>query len=332
MISEATTIAGDGRTPGAAAAVLGAAVAWGTVGAAQELGVPTASPAGVAAVRSLAGGLLLLGAVLLARRGPQVRAVLTRAPGHTVGAVVSITLFQVWYLGGIRTGGVAVGALLAIGSVPAFTGVASALLGRPPGRRWILATLATVAGAALLLLGGGSGGASPLGAALSLAAGASFAAYTLLTKGLLARGLVGTPMMAVVFCGSGLLLAPVLVVTDTSWVTTPAGLLTTAWLAVVTTLVGYRLFARGLAGVDAPTATTLTLAEPLTAALLGVLLLGERLTGGPLVGAALVVAGLVVTARGAGRARVAGRGGAGERRGPGVAGEGRGGRVGGPVS
>ena len=43
-------------------------------------------------------------------------------------------------------------------------------------------------------------------------------------------------------------------------------------------------------------AATLTLAEPVTAALLGVSLLGERLGGGGALGAALVLGGLLVLA------------------------------------
>jgi drug/metabolite transporter, DME family len=63
---------------------------------------------------------------------------------------------------------------------------------------------------------------------------------------------------------------------------------------VMTIALGYVLFARGLAGLPASTATTLTLAEPLTAMLLGVLLLGERLPAVAWSGAALVAVGLVL--------------------------------------
>jgi drug/metabolite transporter, DME family len=69
-----------------------------------------------------------------------------------------------------------------------------------------------------------------------------------------------------------------------------------AWMAVAGTAAAYTLFARGLDGVDAPTATTLSLAEPLTAALLAVTVLGERLVGWSAVGAALLAGGLAVVA------------------------------------
>ena len=67
-----------------------------------------------------------------------------------------------------------------------------------------------------------------------------------------------------------------------------------AHLGVVTVAVAYVLFGRGLAGVGVGAAGTLTLAEPATAALLGVLVVGERLGGATVVGIALIAAGLVV--------------------------------------
>ncbi len=288
----------------AALAVLAAAVLWGTVGAAQELGAPEASPAAVAAVRSLGGGLLLVASVLLARRGAQLTAVLRAAPGLATGAIVAISVFQLGYLAGIRVGGVAVGTLLGIGSAPMFAGLLSQLRGRPPGGRWMVATVATIVGAGALLLGGGEAGTTPLGAGLSLMAGAAYASYTVLAKQLLDRGLAGPSVMAVIFTGAGLLLLPVLVVTGGGWLLSSRGALTALWLGVAGTLLGYRLFARGLAGVDAATATTLTLAEPLTAALLGTVLLAERLTGWALVGAGLLAVGLVLAAVPGGPARL----------------------------
>jgi drug/metabolite transporter, DME family len=281
---------------GAAASVLAAAVLWGTIGTAQELGAPEAAPPSVAALRSLAGGLLLVLVVASSRRWPQLTAVLRRAPGPFLTAAVAITTFQLGYFAGIRLGGVAIGTLVAIGSSPAFAGLAAWLLGRPPDARWALGTLATVAGAAALLLGGGAAGTTPVGLLASLLAGASFATYALASKRLLERGLAGLPVMAAVFTTSGLLLLPAVLLTDVRWAATAPGAGAIVWMAVAGTAAAYALFARGLDGVDAPTATTLSLAEPLTAALLAVTVLGERLLGWSAIGAALLVGGLLVVA------------------------------------
>jgi drug/metabolite transporter, DME family len=279
---------------GAAASVLAAAVLWGTIGTAQELGAPDAAPPTVAALRSLTGGMLLVFVVVSARRWHQLVAVLRRTPGAFALATLAITTFQLGYFAGIRLGGVAIGTLVAIGSSPAFAGLFAWALGRSPGRRWVVGTTATVAGAAALLLGGGTTGTTPVGLAASLLAGAAFATYALASKRLLERGMAGIPVMAAVFSTSGLLLLPAVLVGDVGWVTTAPGAGAIAWMAIAGTAAAYTLFARGLDGVDAPTATTLSLAEPLTAALLAVTVVGERLVGWSAVGAALLVGGLVV--------------------------------------
>jgi DME family drug/metabolite transporter len=56
----------------------------------------------------------------------------------------------------------------------------------------------------------------------------------------------------------------------------------------------YWLFARGLQTVQVATAVTLSLAEPMTAATLGIVVLGEQLNAQAIVGIGLIFAGLVV--------------------------------------
>ena len=56
------------------------------------------------------------------------------------------------------------------------------------------------------------------------------------------------------------------------------------------------MFGRGIAGVAVATATTLSLAEPLTAATLGVVVLDEQLPAAAVAGMVLVFAGLAVLA------------------------------------
>ncbi len=287
-----------GRRQGTVA-VLVAATLWGTLGIAQEVGAPQAAPATVAGVRSLGGGLALLVWVLLTGCGPRLRAAVRQAPGAVAAAVVSITVFQLAYLTGVRAVGVALGVLIAIGSAPAFAGLLAALTGRRPGRRWLLATAATVAGAAVLLLaGGGDAGQDPssAGVVVGLLAGAAYGTYTTVSVRLVQAGADGTSTVALTFTGAGLLLLPVLVTGDMSWTGGARGVTTVLWLTLGTTAVGYALFARGLKSLDAPTVTTLTLAEPLAATVLAVVVIQERLSASGWVGAALLVAGLLAVA------------------------------------
>jgi drug/metabolite transporter, DME family len=103
---------------------------------------------------------------------------------------------------------------------------------------------------------------------------------------------------------AAVLLMPVLVASSPGWLLSARGLAVTAYLGVVTTVVAYLLYGRGLRTVPAPVAVTLGLAEPLVAALLGLVILGERLTAATAVGLVLVGMALVTLAVPAGsRAR-----------------------------
>ena len=65
---------------------------------------------------------------------------------------------------------------------------------------------------------------------------------------------------------------------------------------LIATAAAYVLFSRGLQVVPVATAVTLSLAEPLTAATLGVILLGERLTLPVILGVVAILSGLAVLA------------------------------------
>lgn len=305
--------------------VLGAAVLWGTTGTSQALGPDGATPLAVGTVRLVLGGAVL---VALAVRGAEPRGpggpgglrragavrgggvgALAVAPGRGLGAAltsaVCVAAYQLTFFAAVARTGVALGTVVAIGSAPAVTGVLGRLVrGERPERGWATATALAVAGSALLLLGGGGDGAvDVVGLLLALAAGGSYAGYTLASKVLLDSGRDSTAVMALGFGGGAVLVAPLLAVVDLGWVGTPSGLAVALWLALVTMAVSYVLFGRGLAVLPASTVTTLSLAEPLTAALLGVLLLGERPGVVGLVGGGLVLGGLLVLAVPARRGR-----------------------------
>ncbi len=111
------------------------------------------------------------------------------------------------------------------------------------------------------------------------------------------RGLDAAGAMAGMFGVGAILLAPVLAFEPLGWLASPRGAAMALHLGVVTIGVAYTLYGWGLRCLAVPTVVTLTLAEPLTAAILGTAVLGERL--GPLgrLGNALIATGLLVTAR-----------------------------------
>ncbi len=87
-----------------------------------------------------------------------------------------------------------------------------------------------------------------------------------------------------------------LAATGAGWLVEPGGAALVLFLGIVPTAVAYLLFARGLRVLSAAETATLTLAEPLTAALLGVVVLSERMSAPAALGAALILGGLLVLA------------------------------------
>jgi drug/metabolite transporter, DME family len=73
------------------------------------------------------------------------------------------------------------------------------------------------------------------------------------------------------------------------------GIVVVAQLGIVATAIAYSLFAYGLTKIALTDAVTLTLAEPLTAAMLGIFLLKEQLTTMSLIGMVLLFTGFLLT-------------------------------------
>ncbi|WP_221654254.1 DMT family transporter, partial [Actinotalea ferrariae] len=294
--------------PGRAAPlmVLGAAVLWGTTGTAQAIG-GVHDPVVVGAARLAVGGAALVVVALVTGAGPALARCLRRPLlGWTLLAAVATAVYQAAFFSAVAGTGVATGTVVALGTAPVATGVCGALLFRERlTRRWLAATALAVAGCVCLVLlgtgaaasGSGAGALTvrPAGVGLAVLAGVCYALYTSGAKALLDADVPVVPAMAVTLGLGAVLLAPVLV-TRGAELAGGRSLLLVAWLGLVTTGAAYLFFARGLRRLPAGTVGTLSLAEPLTAAALGLLALGERPPVGAVVGGVSLLAGLVLAA------------------------------------
>jgi DME family drug/metabolite transporter len=269
--------------------VLLAATCFGTTGTAQAIG-PGGSPVAVGAARIVFGGLLL---VLVAR------ALRVRLPAVSRGLIAmacAVAVYQLSFFAAVRLTGVAVGTVVAIGTGPAAAGLLGGLLnGERLSARWAQATALAAVGV-LLLAGEGGGSVDPAGVALAITSGVGYATYTVLTKRMLDAGEAPEGVMAAGFGGAGLLLAPALILAGPGFLATPGGLAVAAYLAAVPTALAYVLFSRGLRHLSSGETATIVLAEPLTAAVLGVVALGEHPSPAAGAGALLVLAGLLLLA------------------------------------
>lgn len=286
--------------------VLLAAVCFGTTGTAQALG-PDATPSAVGLARIVCGGLVLGVVALwfLRRHGGTGVALAVLWPPMLAGAAGMLAYQPTFFLG-TSENGVAVGTVVALGSAPVLTGVLEWLVTRRrPTAVWGVATLVAVLGVGLLAgADGGGGGTSVAGLLGSVGAGLSYAVYAVASKRMLDAGVPQPVTVGGVFGLAALGALPFLLLVDLSPLASAAGVAMVAWLGLVTVAVAYVLFVAGLAGLRASTVSSLTLAEPVTACLLGVLVLDERLTGQAALGVLAVALSVVLLAVGARRASV----------------------------
>ena len=279
---------------------LSAAVLWGTTGTSQHFAGARLSSYWIGALRLAIAAAFFAVLVASTERGHVAR---PRAPGlwrRQLLAGASIAAYNFAFFAGVRLAGVAVGTTIAIGSGPLFAGALQALVTRrPPVRLWWLGTMLAIAGGAAIALGGGS--VAPVdvtGLLLCLAAGFSYAVYTLTAKSLSTHASPARASLWVFGTAAAIAL-------PAAWLIVPSGLadlaaaglrswLVVGWLGVVATGVSYLLFSTALRFISGATGVALALAEPLTAFTLAVLLLGEPLRASGLAGIALILAGLAL--------------------------------------
>ncbi|WP_399629618.1 DMT family transporter [Sporosarcina sp. SG10008] len=270
--------------------VLVGAILWGTTGTAQTFMPQTIHPLAVGASRLAIGGFSLL-VILLIMRKIDFRNWPWRS---TLYAAISMAIFQYLFFSSVRLTGVAIGTVVTIGSAPVFSGIIEWLLAkRRPTRVWIMATALAIIGCALLFLNKDGIVVNPVGIAMSLGAGLLFAFYTLVNKDLLDK-VDPVPAVAVIFSMSAIMLMPFLFLFETEGLMTGRGISVVLYLGIVTTSVAYILFSAGLKRIPSSSAVTLSLAEPLTAAILSVIVVGERLTGTSWMGIAMLLGGILV--------------------------------------
>ncbi|NYF23281.1 DMT family transporter [Sporosarcina sp. JAI121] len=270
--------------------VLLGAILWGTTGTAQTFMPQTIHPLAVGASRLAVGGFSLL-LILFIMRKIDFRNWPWKS---TLYAAVSMAIFQYLFFSSVRLTGVAIGTVVTIGSAPVFSGIIEwLLLKRRPTRIWLTATVLAIVGCGLLFLNKDGIVVNPVGIAMSLGAGLLFAFYTLVNKDVLKKA-DSVPAVAVIFSMSALMLMPFLFLFETEGLVTVRGISVVLYLGIITTSVAYILFSAGLKRIPSSSAVTLSLAEPLTAAVLSVIVVGERLDGTSWTGIVMLLGGILV--------------------------------------
>lgn len=271
------------------ASLILAGICFGTTGTAQALGPKGISPLAVGSGRLIVGALLLYLFHRTATKSP------TKIPGRDLWlSAIGVVLYQITFFSAVKSTGVAIGTVTALGSAPALTGVTAYLINREkPTRRWFMATLVTTLGIIVLSTSKGLSDFNFRGFLLAIGAGASYSIFAVASKRALTHGVSITEAMFRIFALGAIISTPLLFIGNMHWLVTPKGLLMVAWLGLVPTAFAYIAYAYGLAKVRASTASTLILAEPATATLLAAIVLGEAINSRGWIGISIVIIGLI---------------------------------------
>ena len=270
--------------------VIMAAVLWGTTGSTQAFAPQNATPIVIGALRMAVGGTALL---LVAKVRGAFRTKIKLNKKLLLISSICMAVYQPLFFLGVFKTGIALGTVLALGSAPVFSGVIEYFIEEKLSKRWIIGTMLSIIGCVFLFIGQGHMNMNIFGSVLSLGAGLSYAIYVKVSQKLFQESR-GDVVNGFVFFISAVILTPILFMNDLSWVMSTRGIMVTLHLGIVATALAYTLFSYGLVNISTPKAVTLTLVEPLTAAILGVVIFNEKLTGFSILGILLLFCGLIV--------------------------------------
>lgn len=280
-------------------AVLFSSIVWGTTGTAATF-APQVSAIAIGAAAMGIGGILqsMLAGLGIWRALP---ALATHWKNLLLGGL-AVAIYPLAFYASMRMAGVTIGTVVTIGSAPLISALIEYLFeGARLSKQWLWGALIGLLGMVLLCIAEGSmhdsartGNSVLIGICLGLIGGLTYALYSWTARGLMLRGIRSSVAMGATFGIGGLLLMPVLLMTGApflaSWNNAAVGI----YMALVPMFLGYLCFGVGLARISASMATTITLIEPVVAALLAVVIVGERLAPMGWMGVALIISCLVV--------------------------------------
>ncbi|MGQ7246394.1 EamA family transporter [Halomonas sp. V046] len=271
-----------------------APVIWGSTYVVTTELLPAGHPLGVAMLRALPAGLVLL-------------ALVRQLPGRDwlgrllmLGALNFALFWGLLFVAAYRLPG---GLAATLGAIqPLLVLLLSRIaLATPVQSAGVIAALTGIAGVGLLILGPNAA-IDPLGVAAALAAAASMAAGTVLTRKW------QPPVSPLVFTSwqltaGGLLLLPGALIFEAPLpAPSLANLAGYLWLGIVGAAISYVLWFRGIARLGPATVTAFGFLSPLSAVLLGWLALGQVLSTVQILGAAVVLVSVWLGQRAGGKA------------------------------
>jgi len=272
-------------------------VFWGSAFPASKIIVLHVSPE-VGAVLRFGLGALLMGAILFRRAA---RPVPPRAAWGGIAAVglIGVAAFNTFFFRGLSLAPASDAAVIIPTLAPVLTAAAGILfLGERAGVRRLSGLGTSLAGSVLFFWGvvahTQGQGMRIVGDLLLLGAAASWAAYSIASRSLLAKiGALPATAWSMLFGSAVLLLLSAPSLGAVPWATLPARFwLVLAYLVVFPTVIAYLLWMEGIRVIGPGPATSFMFLAPVSGLLLAALLLGDRPTAAQGAGGALMLFGV----------------------------------------
>jgi DME family drug/metabolite transporter len=245
----------------------------------------------VGAWRVFLGGIGLAAYVAI-RYGTSGLRKLVKLPVVWVMAIAVIAYQISFFIGAARIG-VAMGTLGALAIAPFFAGVLGWIVGTgKPSAIWAVSTVMGVIGLALIT--GVSEVRDNLGFFAVFISGVMYAIFTVFgVKLTRTHDVTGVEVLGATF-GIGAILSLPIVLFTSAWINSALLVGFVLYIGLATTALGYILFGNGLTHLSPGTVSTLTLAEPALATLMGVFILGEAMNLRGWIGCAVIIGALAL--------------------------------------
>jgi len=206
---------------------------------------------------------------------------------------LAVLSYQISFFIGAARIGVAMGTLGALATAPFFAGVLGWIVGTgKPSAVWAVSTLLGITGLALIT--GVSEVRDNVGFFAVFVSGVMYAVFTVfgvrLTR---THDVTGAEVLGAAFGIGAVLSLPIVLVTS-AWINSAVLVGFVLYIGLATTALGYILFGNGLTHLSPGTVSTLTLAEPVLATLMGVFILGEAMNLRGWIGCAVIIGALAL--------------------------------------
>ena len=206
---------------------------------------------------------------------------------------LAVLAYQISFFIGAARIGVAMGTLGALATAPFFAGVLGWIVGTgKPSGIWAISTVMGVIGLALIT--GVSEVRDNLGFFAVFISGVMYAIFTVFgVKLTRTHDVTGAEVLGAAF-GIGAVLSLPIVLFTSAWINSALLVGFVLYIGLATTALGYILFGNGLTHLSPGTVSTLTLAEPVLATLMGVYILGEAMNLRGWIGCAVIIGALAL--------------------------------------